>query len=273
MKPVNDITIVTAFFDIGRSTWTQDKGLPHYLFRTNETYIERFKNLTNFDNKIVLFTSSDLVDTIKSIIGDKKNVKIIVHDYHNTHNHERVKIAAVQQDPKYQAIINPYQIRNPEYWSPDYVLVNLLKSYFVTMAIKEEHVDTELAAWVDFGYCRDMDALYNKKSWKLDFDPNKIHLFYAKLPDMTKPVNIVPIIQNNDVHMIGGSIVGGKHVWRDFCDSVKEQLYTLLDHNLVDDDQTIMLMTYLKDPKKFEVHPLDREDSLVVFKQYNNSNY
>jgi hypothetical protein len=31
---MNEITIVTAFFDIGRGNWTPDKGLPHYLQRT-----------------------------------------------------------------------------------------------------------------------------------------------------------------------------------------------------------------------------------------------
>ena len=39
---MNDITIVTAFFDIGRGEWTPDKGLPHYLHRTNQTYLQRF---------------------------------------------------------------------------------------------------------------------------------------------------------------------------------------------------------------------------------------
>ena len=42
---MNDITIVTSFFDIGRGNWTLDRGLPHYLQRTNETYLERFAHL------------------------------------------------------------------------------------------------------------------------------------------------------------------------------------------------------------------------------------
>ncbi len=56
---MNDITIVTAFFDIGRGNWTPDKGLPHYLHRPNEVYLERFGHLSKLDNRVIVFTSED----------------------------------------------------------------------------------------------------------------------------------------------------------------------------------------------------------------------
>ena len=59
---MNDISIVTAFFDIGRGDWTPDKGLPHYLQRTTKTYLERFGYLAKLKNKMVIYTSEDLVD-------------------------------------------------------------------------------------------------------------------------------------------------------------------------------------------------------------------
>ena len=48
------ISIVTAFFDIGRGDWTPDKGLPHYLHRTTDTYIERFGHLATLENEITV---------------------------------------------------------------------------------------------------------------------------------------------------------------------------------------------------------------------------
>lgn len=39
------ITVVTAFFDIGRENWTVEKGFPDYLFRTPDSYINYFKYL------------------------------------------------------------------------------------------------------------------------------------------------------------------------------------------------------------------------------------
>ena len=52
---MNDITIVTAFFDIGRGEWTPEKGLPHYLHRTNETYLDRFSIMAELDNPMVIY--------------------------------------------------------------------------------------------------------------------------------------------------------------------------------------------------------------------------
>ena len=64
---MNEITIVTAFFDIGRSDWTPDRGLPHYLHRTTDTYFERFEYLAQLENPMVIFTSAEFVNTIKGI--------------------------------------------------------------------------------------------------------------------------------------------------------------------------------------------------------------
>ena len=52
-------TIVTAFFDIGRSSW--DVGFR----RTNSHYYSYFKNLCKLKNDIVVFTSEDLIPYIK----------------------------------------------------------------------------------------------------------------------------------------------------------------------------------------------------------------
>ena len=46
---MNNISIVTAFFDIGRGNWTPEKGLPDYLYRTTDTYFERFGYLAQLD--------------------------------------------------------------------------------------------------------------------------------------------------------------------------------------------------------------------------------
>jgi hypothetical protein len=56
---MNDITIVTAFFDIGRCELTPDKGLPHYLQRTNDTYFERFAEIAKLENDMIVYTSAE----------------------------------------------------------------------------------------------------------------------------------------------------------------------------------------------------------------------
>ena len=128
-----NISIVTTFYDIGRGDWTPDKGLPHYLHRTTDTYVERFGHLATLENEITIFTSEDLIPKVKELRGDRPT-NIIPVDYYKCFIEARNKISKVQRSEDYQSKINPYEKRNPEYWSADYVLVNALKSTFINNA-------------------------------------------------------------------------------------------------------------------------------------------
>jgi hypothetical protein len=80
---MNDITIVTAFFDIGRGDWTPDKGLPHYLHRTNKTYFDRFSHMAKLDNPMVVYTSKEFINDIKFIRQDRPT-EILALDFPNS---------------------------------------------------------------------------------------------------------------------------------------------------------------------------------------------
>jgi protein YibB len=160
---MNDISIVTAFFDIGRGGWTADKGLPPYLQRTTQTYLERFGHLAKLENEMVVYTSQDMVRAIQSLRQGRPTV-IVTLDFPNSFTQLRRQISEVQNNPEYQKQINPRQARNPEYWNADYIVVNALKSFFVKKAIESGCLHNELCAWLDFGYCRDESALHGIKN-------------------------------------------------------------------------------------------------------------
>ena len=62
------ITIVTAFFDIGRGQWnSRQGGNQPFLKRTTDTYFRRFAHLASLDNEMVVFTSPDLVDRVRRL--------------------------------------------------------------------------------------------------------------------------------------------------------------------------------------------------------------
>lgn len=266
-----DISIVTAFFDIGRSDWTVDKGLPHYLHRPTQTYLERFGLMAALDNEMVIYTSAEFVDQVREYRKGKEDKTTIVEvDYKNSFNEIRLAIATVQTNEDYQKLINPIERKNPEYWSADYVLVNALKGYFVNLAIKDNLVSNDLVAWVDFGYCRNQDMIKGTK-WEYDFDPNKIHMF--KLKDFDKENTIVSIISNNDVHVTGGAIIAGKALWPTFDKLIVHSITELLKNNLIDDDQTLLLMATLLKPEFFELYQLTHGSDWLqhnsVFNKYN----
>ena len=41
-----------------------------------------------------------------------------------------------------------------------------------------------------------------------------------------------------------------------------------LKNDLVDDDQTLLLMSYLQKPELFELHPVSKSDWFVAFKEF-----
>ena len=265
---MNEITIVTAFFDIGRGDWTPDKGLPHYLQRTNDTYIKRFANMAKLENKIIVYTSKEFVKLIKLYRQDRPT-EIIVLDFPNSFQTLREKVSNVQKNPDYQKKINPTQVRNPEYWNADYVVVNALKSTFVSKAIELGHINTDLVAWLDFGYCREESTLNNVKVWKYPFEKDKIHFFNVK--EWKEDTIIEDVIANNDVHITGPCIVADKTMWPTLQALVHESIEAMLKNNLIDDDQTMLLMSYLFQPNIFKLHPVSQDDWFIAFKDYNET--
>lgn len=261
----NDITIVTAFFDIGRGDWTPEQGFPHYLHRTNDTYFERFAHLAELENEMFIFTSSEFVDAIAELRRDKPTT-IFDFDLVKEANDLREQIELVYAIPEYQRMINPRERVNPEYWCADYVIVNLLKSTFACMASVQAKND--MLAWVDFGYCRSADTRAGVQHWQYGFDPERIHLFSIR--DYNNET-IHQIISNNLVFMTGPCIVASKQKWRILEMMVMEGTQELLRNQLIDDDQTLLTLSYLSSPNDFQIHRVDPSDWFIIFKQFHEN--
>jgi protein YibB len=266
---MGNISIVTAFFDIGRGDWTPDKGLPHYLQRSTETYMERFSHLAKLENDMAVITTPEFTQRILDLRQGRPT--IVIEDSLDNYDDIRQRIKSVQSDPNFQKLIHPSQVKNPEYWNADYVLVNFLKSTFVRNVIRSELFTTDLIAWLDFGYCRTADKIPPSKRWSYNFNPDKMHMFNYK--DLEKEPSLLRIISTNDVYILGAKIVGGQKAWIEFKDLMGVCLANLLNSKLVDDDQTLMLMSTIYRPQLFDLHRIpDHQlglDPFVILKDFN----
>jgi protein YibB len=169
------------------------------------------------------------------------------------------------RNPKYiEKIVNPQLI---EYWHSDYVLVNIFKSLYVTDAIIKNLVTNDVVAWIDFGYCRNENTIPKSNRWKYNFDVNKIHFFNIHEIQPERPID--SIIYTGDVYIQGCHIVAGKKMWKDLRDLVFGNLNVLINHDLIDDDQTLLLMSYLTKPELFELRYVHPSDWFIIFKEYN----
>jgi protein YibB len=268
-----NLSIVTAFYDIGRGEWTPDKGHPHYLHRSNDVYIERFKRLTRLHNDITVFTSPDLVETLENACRDATSkVTIVAFDVLSIFSEMRERIRKIQQSPEFIEKINPSQVKNPEYWNENYVLVTNLKAIFPQIAISKKWVQNDMVAWIDFGYCRSDSNITKSQQWNYDFDPEKIHLFSYKDYDGTP---IETVISNNDVYILGAKVVASAKMWTELNHLMTNSFYDLEAKNMVDDDQGLWLLSYISKPELFELHRIpDHQlghDPFVLFNQFNET--
>lgn len=272
---MSKISIVTAFYDIGRGDWStnlEKNGgpLPHYLQRSVDKYIDHFTRMCEIDTEVIVYTSPDLAPRLAAI---SSNVKVVEYDYFNLHKELRDKIESVQSSPEFIKRINPYQVRNPEYWSKDYVGVTSLKAFFVKDAYGRGLVTNEWASWVDFGYCRDANHVPSSKKWEYDFTPDKMHYFNFIEPSRNPVQDITIAVLNNVVYIIGGVFVGQKAAWNKLAESMQHNLVNLMNQKLVDDDQGLLLMSYFENPDWFELHKMDPnaplEDVRGILRKFN----
>ncbi len=260
-------TIVTAFFDIGRGNWAHKRNLPPYLPRSTDVYFERFSHMAKLENQMIIYTTADMVDRVMACRNKKgRNTTIVTVDFYNQYSNELEKIREIQNNTLYKTKINPLVMTSPEYWSPEYVLVNMLKSVFVNDAIGKGLVSNDLIAWVDFGFCRTKEQAGINVDFMSSFDPNKIHVFSIREYD-NKP--IIDIIANNVVYLIGSAILAGVDRWRNLKELVLESADYLAKELLVDDDQTLLLLSYLRCPELFELHTIKESDWFVLFTEFN----
>lgn len=257
-----NISIVSCFFDIGRGEWNG----PSYLKRTTDEYFERFERLLKLENQIIVFTSDDLVYRFKNYKKQKSNLRVVgLYNWQLIWEEFRPRINDVFNNPLFQSMIQ--QPWNPEYWSVDYVMVNMLKSWFVNKAIEYMTVENDLLAWIDFGYAR-KDEDIPTTIWNYPFDSNKITLFTIK-PNLPTSMNIYDIISINDVIITGCHIVGGKKSWKDLENLVYNNIDRLLNASIIDDDQSILFMSYLEKPNEFDVKFISSNDWFQIFRNFN----
>ena len=265
------ITIVTAFFDIGRGNIPKNQGYPGYLTRTTKTYFKYFSNLAKLNNEMVIFTSPDLKERILKLRKGKPTKIITIH-LQDKFKHILAEIKRIQNLDEFKKRISVEQIKNIEYWSNSYVLVNNLKTFFVNRAIQEytrNNMNENQFAWVDFGYVRDMKTLNHLSSWSYEFEKDNIHLFSINdISEINSIDDVYSAIFNNKPYIIGGCIVGNQKSWEKFGKIVFDCQRMFIRNNIIDDDQGIYLMSYFKNKDFIRINHLGKDNWFGLFHKF-----
>ena len=257
---MQEITIVTAFFDIGRKNI---KGFQ----RDNQTYLNYFKFWARIKNKMIIYTDSKTVDQIAQI---RKNFDLL--DQTTIIPVDEVeKLVPTSYEEIKKALSNPLTQKfrknpqAPESYNAKYTYVTFLKPWLVAHAVNND-LASGMIAWVDFGYNHGGETYLNENEfnflWSYNFT-NKIHLFTLK------PINTLPvfeIVRQMPVDMTAGIIVAPDKYWNFLSESFVNSISHLSHCGLSDDDQTLLIMAYRKNPQLFELHQI--QDWFLVFKNF-----
>lgn len=249
----DEISIVTAFFDINRKEW---KGFE----RGADKYIDDFGWWASIENKLVVYVENEAIkEKVLKIRADynlQERTKCIVIE--NIYNVESDLYKSIKKASRYENAVN-FRLKpaNPESWSAEYNYIMLMKEWCVQDAVKKGYVEG-MIAWVDFGFNKG-GLVYTKKEeftfeWKYRF-AEKINIFALRSLD-SMPA-IFEIVRNMSTYIQGGIIVAPDYRWIDLWRIMKENMLALNKIGLMDDDQTILLMALKENPEWFEVHYCD----------------
>lgn len=253
-------TIVTAFYNLDRGNWqgtVNGRKIPSIIKRDENTYFERFKRLTKLKNRIIVFAQGIYEEKIRSYREDI--VFYNIDDLFSTHKSLIETITNIQKNQAFIDFVDNPAL--PEYWSAEYVAINLLKSFFLVTAIDKDNTPSNDYAWVDFGYCRPDVFCPEGLLWTFNCQ-EKINLFAIESPLVTKP--IFEIVKTNTVYFQGCHIVAPKNMWKVLNNLIMESLASLTECGLIDDDQTFLLMAYKRNPDFFIVNSVKNSDWFVL---------
>lgn len=251
-KSRHEITIVTAFFNIGRESWGN-------FARDNKKYIEYFRFWARIQNKVIIYTDPGMADAIREVRKD-------------FHREDRTEIIVIDDVTQFdlkvfqameKALAHPLAVKfrsmpnNPESHNAYYNYIMYMKSLLVQDAIRRG-LATGMVAWLDFGYNHGGQYYIRPEEfdflWTTDMPDDKIHMFNINEIDDTP---IFEIVRNMEVYIIGTLLLGNYILWDEMVRLCREAVLALAMCGFSDDDQTVNLMIYRKNPDLFILHKVD----------------
>ncbi|TQR61003.1 protein YibB [Campylobacter troglodytis] len=244
-----EITIVTAFYDIGRASI---KGFE----RDYKRYIEYFSFWAGLKNELVIFTSEDFADEILAVrekLGLKDKTKIVVKELESFDSEALSKMREVFANfNQSKGRKNP---QNIECISAEYDYLMYCKPFFVCDAI-EKGLTGDKVLWLDFGFNHGTDFFTDKSQFNFTLSvqeglkDDKINFFALKDKE---EAHLAQLYYSMDVYLIGGLIYGGCKVWAEFKKHFSEALRAFLSLQLVDDDQIFLIWCARNYPQSYNI--------------------
>lgn len=258
------ITFITAFYNIGRETWDADYK------RSVNTYIAAAKNYIRLGFKMVIFMDDRYLDFITDFSEEEMRGHIIIpihrmwleeHSYvwRQLAVDQKIMSSDVYKEYVQHRICEGY----PENKVPMYNVITNAKIDFIMYAITHGYVKDSVACWTDFGYFN--SVLHNNPAEYPQNTPDirkfpKDKLCFTVLNEIREEDSDMVYTLKEAPHVLATSFFGGStNLYPIFQRCVHEALDEMHANGISDDDQHVYLRAILK--MKEQCHMLISRDT------------
>ena len=248
------ITLVTTFYDIGRSGWDTSK-------RSNDVYFRNCEKVLKQRYPLYIFTTEEFKDRCAEIRRKTDPMlyytRIIIIPYHELKYHnQRDRIHEIQQRT------NTIRCSEPEYTKPDYIIVIYNKFQFLERASTENPYRSHYFQWIDFGIHDNLlrvncdQQIFDKTLYK----PGKLRLRgFLPVTTLTSRETFYSMKRETvAATLMGGDATTIKHITRLF----EEEVERLFSMGLVNQEQYVYYWLMCQTPELFDYSMIGHWNSL-----------
>jgi hypothetical protein len=257
--------IVTGFWDIKRDQWGT------YYKRSMDKYMNNFKRVCTLKNDMIVYADPLYFSTIYQIVKEyKQSGKWIVIPY------EYEKLDGYKYEPIIRKIMSLNSFKQglaekdvPEVICPEYDVVIWSK---VSM-LKKVLIDNPLncrstfgVMWLDFGIHEHMfpDKYLNTLLFDGVLKTDKVRMMYRSLPQQCD-LDIASFFKAHRNRLTAPMICGGKENIFRLYEYEQGVIQDALDLHVVDCEQSVHAVVYLRHPEIFDLFPGDWTDVLLNY--------
>lgn len=222
---------MTFLYELDRSTWPKFK-------RPYSDYLKKFKALLSTDiPKLIVFSDDSRV---KQIIDEVQNPRVIWEERPlnawsclSQRNRSLTKHALDKKRGRYSV---------PEFFSEEYICLQLSKTDAILYALEHYHLMTETLFWIDASF------LCYPDSWEIKWThASKLHFLQIDAVAKSSEINL----NTPTVHFAGTLWGGNTSVMKWFCEEVQRKNTELLKNNLCANDQQLFSIVSREHPDRF----------------------
>lgn len=259
MTTKQSVTIVTAFFDIGRDNWSTSHA------RSVDKYLENASRMLSLDNNMVIFIEPKYYDFVVDKRRDNKSItqiyKIELHD-----------LPMYKNVSTFNSIMKSFKYRNaladptvPECTQPLYDVIMFSKTWFIQQAIQHNDFNSTHWVWLDFGVHPHMlrTEHLNTKLFQTGVD-DKIKFLCRSQPE-SSDLDLFDFYTSHTNRFAGTMFTGCTQNMLKLHEYMMQEVDTCINEQVIDCDQSLFAIVYLRHPELFKLYSGDWGDLIVNY--------